>query len=123
MEPAFPLRSVPTTRAHGPCARQSARAVRNCTRVVFSDEVASRKEKAAGVEKGTGECESEGLEGLEENARRSFSILSEKNEAKEFARDKNDEELGSGWEVRWRRGLTVDQRRQGHIYCDMETCD
>jgi hypothetical protein len=59
--------------------------------------VASRKEeKAAGVEAGPGECGSEGLEGLVENARRSFSIFSEKNEAKEFARDENEEELGSG---------------------------
>ena len=38
----------------------------------------------------------EGLEGLEKNARRSFSILSEKNEAKEFAREEKEEELGSG---------------------------
>ena len=59
--------------------------------------MASRKEvKAGGVEEGPGECGSEGLEGLEEKARRSFSILSEKNEAKEFARDENEEELGSG---------------------------
>ena len=55
-----------------------------------------KEEKAGGVEEGPGECGSEGLEGLEEKARRSFSILSEKNEAKEFARDENEEELGSG---------------------------
>jgi hypothetical protein len=51
---------------------------------------------------------------MAENERRSFDILSVKNDAKLLAREKTDVKEGRGDEdLRWRRLLTVFQRRRG----------